>query len=364
MALSYNEFSFILSRDSAAEADVEEAMQCGDDGYDSEPCFRLDDDGLGVEAEQVKCGDDSRKTHAEKVQAVALSNKKWTDTRQLFGASKMIKQADKFLQTSKHPTVNMALPVYCTLIKACKPVSEGGHPTWMVPDWKRDESGRYVQFNHVINKEDCGRVTQLAMAVFAEEMQYRTLNDILTRDALAMVLDPNVDEARVLTETQVAMAHREYKQCFKRTEQWLRTSGPKEIKRKLADATTPAAKRPAVSASRHPVGYGGHGDLFDVMEEDMLLTNAADMAKNTEKKSEIERFAEFVADKANLAPGYSTAAVWMGLKHFDVMQFYTAVKDRFPVHFVMARRVYADLAAEANCERTGSKISQVMSVRH
>ena len=108
MALSYNEFSFILSRAAADQADVEEALQCGDDGYDSEQCFRLDDDGLGVEAEQVKCGDDSRKTHAEKVQAVALNNKKWTDTRQLFGASKMIMQADKFLQTSKHPTVNNA----------------------------------------------------------------------------------------------------------------------------------------------------------------------------------------------------------------------------------------------------------------
>jgi hypothetical protein len=53
MALSYNEFSFILSRAAADQADVEEALQCGDDGYDSEQCFRLDDDGLGVEAEQV-----------------------------------------------------------------------------------------------------------------------------------------------------------------------------------------------------------------------------------------------------------------------------------------------------------------------
>ena len=178
--------------------------------------------------------------------------------------------------------------------------------------------------------------------------------------------------------------------------------GPREMKRKLDYELARPSKRAPMAPSTNPIGYGGFastlsgrcnqlfcafdlaeltflgGSLWDAMEEDVMVTNAVDIDTSSSKKSEIARFNEYKRDKANLAHGWvikdgyhhehehvcmhAHHITLTGMyHHFDPLKFWDAPthKDCFPVHHIMARRHFSDLASSAIVEREGSKLSNV-----
>lgn len=93
---------------------------------------------------------------------------------------------------------------------------------------------------------------------------------------------------------------------------------------------------------------------------EMMRADVADLSSGSDDEADLEteitQLKRFLLDKANLRYGKEEDGT------FSTLKFFRELKDKFPIHFQMARAIFSDIWTEANTERVGSKFTRVMDV--
>ena len=101
----------------------------------------------------------------------------------------------------------------------------------------------------------------------------------------------------------------------------------------------------------------GGGEVIDIelKADDHCNSQKEEKEPKTETETEMDKLDKKRADMGLKASATDSSG------HFNVLKFYALLKLELPVHYVMARRIFNDLASEAVSESTFSTHSRTQT---